>query len=189
MEIEGNVSLVGGKNGDAYYVVISIKESESESDIEVSPTNMPDGMVIDETQWESWKSENKCSLFPFMKSVEEAGFNFSVPHGQGDTTHKTVDFYFKDNGESRLLENVDMYYDVIDQKIVGVGLYTKYEKKFESDDFKATSGVLNLTRERAEEIVNYCLENVDHCIVDNMRINVTRNKEEGEEYFSFDVKY
>ncbi len=166
--------------------------------------NIPEGMIIDEEQWEAWKSVGNCTLMPFTRAGEEAGYSLMLPTGQGDSDHKTIDFIFKDGENSRKLENAELYYGVTDQKIVYTGIWTEDEGVFKSDDFKeacvrlmlgynihfdseTNSAVLNLTRERAEEIVDYCLENVEHCLVDDMRIRVLQEAERN--YYSFHMEY
>lgn len=171
---------------------------------EYAAENVPEGMIIDEEQWEAWKPALKCALMPFTRAGNEAGYTLTVPTGQGDSNHKTISFIFKDGDSSRTLENAEMYYGVKDQMIEYTGICTEDESVFKSDDFKEAcirlmlgynihfdsdtkSAVLNLTRERAEEIVNYCLENVDHCLVDNMRIRVLREPDRN--YYSFHMEY
>lgn len=179
-------------------------EKMSASKIKYAAENAPEGMIIDEEQWEAWRPSGKCKLFPFMGAGDEAGFSFTVPSGQADQQHKTVSFIFIDGESKRTLEDVEMYYDVEDQTVYYTGLWTESEEVFMSDDFKEAcirlmlgynihfdsetkSAVLNLTRERAEEVVNYCLDNVEHCLVDDMRIRVLREADRS--YYSFHMEY
>lgn len=179
-------------------------EKLSESKAELASANAPKGMIIDEDEWEAWEPAGKCKLFPFMGAGDEAGFSFTVPSGQADQEHKTVSFIFKDGESSRTLENVEMYYDVKDQTIYYTGLWTESEEVFKSEDFKEAcirlmlgynihfdsetkSAVLNLSRERVEEVVDYCLENIEHCLVDDMRIRVLREADRN--YYSFHMEY
>ena len=166
--------------------------------------NIPEGMIIDEEQWEAWKPTGKCYIFPFMDAGNEAGYEFTIPFGQGDSNHKTVDFVFIEGENTRTFKNVEMYYGVKDQRMDYVGIWTPDEDIFNSEDFKEAcirlllsynihfdqeknAPVLNLSRDRAEEIVSYCLDNVEHCLVDNMRIRVIRKAEEP--YYSFHMEY
>ncbi len=167
-------------------------------------TNMPENLSIDEDQWESWTVSGKCKLFPFMSAGNEVGFSFEPKAGQADSLHKECKFTLK-NGEKKLvLKEIDMYYCVEKQSIIYAGLSTHSKESFETSEFKeacirlmqgynigfdSQSGkaVLNLSRERAEEVVNYCLENVERCLVDNMRIRVIRNEDDN--YYSFHMEY
>lgn len=161
---------------------------------------MPDGMIINESKWDAWESTNNCMLFPFMDTGEQAGFEFTMPLGQGNSKQKNVDFVFA-NGKT--LKNVEMYYGVEDQKILYTGLWTEDKNAFLSKDFREAcirlmlgynihyddGAVMNLTRDRAEEIVDFCLKNqeAEHCLVDNMRIRVLREDEKP--YYSFHLEY
>ena len=167
--------------------------------------NAPDGMILDEEEWEAWTPGGKSKLIPFMKAGDEAGFTFTVPTGQADSDHKTVSFIFEDNDSRHTLQNVEMYYGVKDQTVDYVGLWTEDENIFKSEDFReacirlmlgynihfdsdTNSAVLNLTRERVEEIVNFCFDsNVEHCLVDGMRIRVLREPDRN--YYSFHMEY
>ena len=51
--------------------------------------------------------------------------------------------------------------------------------------FENGEPILNLTKERAREIVDYSIDNAEHCLADNMRIRVVR--EDG--YYSFHLEY
>lgn len=168
-------------------------------------TAPPTDMIVDETQWEEWSASEKCKLFPFMSAGKQAGFTFSIPSGQSDSSHKTCTFVFvggdKDNTS---LKKAEMYYCVVDQTILYLGLCTEDKNIFESEEFKEACirlmlgynigfdsktghAILNLSRERAEKVVDYCLSNVEHCLVDNMRIRVIRDEED--DYFSFHMEY
>lgn len=179
-------------------------EKISTASLEYVAENAPEGMIIDEEQWKAWKVSGQCKLFPFMGAAREAGYTFTVPWGQSDSDHKTVSFVFKDGDSKRTLDNVEMYYGVTDQAIIYTGLWTDDESVFKSEDFKEAcirlmlgynihydseteSPVLNLTRERAEEVVSYCLDNIEHCLVDDMRIRVLR--EADRDYYSFHMEY
>lgn len=166
--------------------------------------NMPEGLSVNETEWENWESENSCDLFSFMDAGTKANYEFTLPMGQ-DEHHKVVSFIFDDNGEMRNLEDADMYYGVINQQVLYTGLCTEDEDVYESDDFKEAcirlmlsynvsyddakgDVIFNLTRERAEEIVNFCFDNdIEHCVVDGMRIRLLREKEDN--YYSFHIEY
>ena len=172
---------------------------------EIISANIPEGISLDEEEWNEWKSTNICSLFPFMGAAEKAGFTFSLPSGQQDN-HKEGVFNFKDDGSTHALDQTTIYYGVENQHVFYVGLNTENESTYYSDDFKeacvrlmlgynihydgdSNEAVLNLTRERAEEIVNYCFNNgVKHCVVDNMRIRLIRN-ESNDNYYSFHIEY
>lgn len=189
------------------YLSVEIAEtsnsSQAEMEIGTTLSDMPDGMIIDEDEWEAWKSENICALFPFMSAGKEAGYSFTVPSGQANSAHKTVQFIFKDGEHT--LEKAEMYYGVENQKIEYTGLNTEDESIFISDEFKEacirlmlsynihydsgkSEAVLNLTRERAESIVNYCFDNnIEHCLIDDMRIRIIRNSEE--KYYGFHMEY
>ncbi len=161
--------------------------------------NMPEGLSVNETEWENWESEKGCNLFNFMCAGDQAKYTFALVGGQEDD-HKICSFIF-DNGDE--LENAELYYGVSNQQILYVGLWTEKEKVYKSDDFKEAcirmmlsynvsyddsidDVALNLTRERAEEIVNFCFDNkIEHCLVDGMRIRMIRD----EDYYSFHIEY
>ena len=45
-------------------------------------------------------------------------------------------------------------------------------------------------RERAEEIVNYCLDNtIEFCVVDNMRIHLTYRNDTADPFYRLHVEY
>lgn len=175
----------------------SLLESKSEWAI----ANAPEGMIIGEEEFDAWKLEKKLMLMPFGKAE---GFTFTVPEGQADSKHKTCDFLFKDGDSTRKLENVEFYYCVDDQQILYTGFDTTDESILDSDDFREAcvrlmlgynstfnketkSTTPNISRERAEEIVNYCLDNKVKCIVDDMRIRVVERPEDS--YYSFHIEY
>lgn len=171
----------------------------------VENKKLPENMIIDEAQWEAWKASRKCTLYLFMGACEEAGFTYSLPGGQNKSTHKTCRFVFQGGTKDGVsLKNVEMYYYVENQEIIYLGLWTSDITIFESADFKeacvrlmlgynihydskAEKAVLNLSRERANEVVAYCLDNIEHCLVDNMRIRVIRDQED--DYYSFHMEY
>jgi len=166
---------------------------------------VPSNMIIDEVQWEAWTSKNKCKLFPFMGAGKQAGFSFTIPSGQANSSHKKCSFIFNEGEwDNTSLKNVEMYYGVEDQTILYTGLWTEDKDIFESQQFKEAcirlmlgynihydsnieDTVLNLSHERAEEVVSYCLKNVEHCLVDDMRIRVIRDEEDP--YYSFHMEY
>lgn len=168
-----------------------------------SAAKMPENMIVDEEQWQAWKSSNNCGLTSFSRvGSKELDFTYTLPSGQ-ESSHKKVEFVFKDKDDAPL-ENVEMYYYVYDGCIEYLGLWTEKESVFKSKDFReacirlmmsynvhydseSQSVVLNITRKRAEEVVDYCLKNIEHCLVDDMRIRVIRDKED--KYYSFHMEY
>ena len=168
-------------------------------------TDIPDHMIVNEEQWNSWTAKRGCKLFPFMDASGQAGFTFSIPWGQEKSIEKTVEFAFQDkNGNHLKLENAEMYYAVEDQTIIYAGLSTSDKAVFESKEFMEAcvclmlaynchydagkgGAMLNLTHERAEEITEYCLDHIEHCLVDDMRIRVIRN--DTKPYYSFHMEY
>lgn len=193
-----NIEATGIVDENTYNALMASKS-------EAALANLPEGMSLDETEWENWEAENTCSLSAFMTSYENAGFTFSIPKGQ-KSDHKTVSFSFIDGDDTRSLENVEMYYCPIDQEVTYTGLWTEDESVFKSDDFREACIRLmlgynirydsatktfapNMTRERAEEIVNYCLDNnIEHCLADDMRIRSTRSTEEGNSKYTFHME-
>ena len=179
--------------------------AEKNNSNEETSDNTIDGLSLDENEWESWESTNVCSLFPFMEAGDKAGYTFSLPSGQQES-HKIGVFDFIDGGSTRALDQTDFYYGVENQRIIYTGLSTDNETVYNSADFReacirlmlgynihydsqSEDVVLNLTRERAEQIVNYCFDNnVSHCTVDGMRIRLLRN-ETGDNYYSFHMEY
>lgn len=171
----------------------------------IAMAEMPENMIVDEAQWEEWEASGKCKLFPFMGAGKEVGFSYTIPKGQSDSAHKKCSFVFQGgNKDGESLKKVEMYYGVQDQTIVYLGLWTENEEIFKSEDFReacirlmlaynnhfdkdAGKAVLNLSRERAEELVEYCLDKIEHCVVDDMRIRVIRNQ--ADNYFSFHMEY
>lgn len=111
---------------------------------------------------------------------------------------------FKDGEDLKPLEDVEFYYCVENQQIVYTGLSTEFESIHKSDKFREAcirlilgynstynkdtdSTTPNITRERAEEIVNFCLDNQIKCVVDDMRISVIEMPEDN--YYSFHMEY
>lgn len=182
---------------------ISVQDSKDIELMDDVPTAIPEGLVVDEGIWDSWESTNTCSLFPFMFAAEKAGFTFGLPSGQQEN-HKVGTFNFLDGDSETGLDQTEFYYGVINQKIIYTGLSTDNEEIYTSQNFKeacirlllgynsdyeAEDAVLNLTRERAEEIVNYCFNNkIKHCVVDDMRIRLIWN-DTNDNYYSFHMEY
>ncbi|MCC8051021.1 MAG: peptidoglycan-binding protein [Clostridiales bacterium] len=168
--------------------------------------NMPEGLSTDEDEWEAWESTKGCGITAFMHGCEKAGMTFSVPTGQADNNHKLCKFVFINGDSSTSLKDATFYY-CVNPLLTYVGLYTEDIEVYESDDFKEAcirfmlaynvdfdsdnmEATLNLTRERAEEIVNYCFDyEIEHCVVDNMRIRLIRRTDEDDEYYSFHIEY
>ena len=197
-QTSNGIEATGIVNAETYSLLLQKKD-------EIATANMPEGLSLDEDKWNAWESTNVCSLFPFMDAAEKAGFTFSLPSGQQEN-HKEGIFDFKDDGSIHTLDQTTFYYGVENQQVFYVGLNTDNESTYYSDDFReacirlmlgynihydnnADEAVLNLTRGRAEEIVNYCFDNdVKHCVVDNMRIRLIRN-DNNDNYFSFHIEY
>ena len=195
---ENGLNATGEVDTDTYSLLLKKKT-------EMATANMPEGLSLDEKEWDSWESNGGCTLFPFMKACDKAGFTFSLPSGQ-EETHKEGYFDFKDGDTTTTLDQVVFYYGVENQHMLYTGLYTDNPDTFNSDDFReacirlmlgynihydqaSDDAVLNLTRERAEEIVNYCFDNdVKHCVVDDMRIRILRN-DANDNYYSFHMEY
>lgn len=193
-----SIEATGIVNAETYSLLLQKRD-------EIATANMPEGISLDEDEWNAWESTNVCSLFPFMGAAKKAGFTFSLPSGQQEN-HKEGIFDFEDDGSTQALDQTIFYYAVENQHVFYVGLNTNNESTYYSDDFReacirlmlgynnhydsdADEAVLNLTRERAEEIVNYCFDNdVKHCVVDNMRIRLIRN-DSNDNYFSFHIEY
>ena len=166
--------------------------------------NMPTGLSVNETEWENWESTNKCNIFPFWSAGEKVNYTYTIPENS-DENHKECKFVFTDNDSTRTLKDVVFYYGVENQRILYVGLYTDDTEIYMNSDFKEAcirmmlsynihydseteDSVLNLTRERAEEIVSFCFDNeIEHCIVDDMRIRLIRDLED--DYYSFHIEY
>lgn len=180
--------------------IIETEEVEIIDEVNDYP-DAPEGMIISDTAFDEWKSENSMMLFPFMSATQ---FSFSAPEGQADSAHKTCTFYFKDEDETRTLDDVEFYYCVEKQQILYTGFDTNDESILNSDDFRdacvrlmmgynatfdrdADSTISNITKERAEEIVNFCIDNQIKCVVDDMRIRVIVRPEDN--YYSFHIEY
>lgn len=148
-------------------------------------------IITDETEWENWTSTGRCMLFPFMQASDLLDFSWGNPQRDGD--HVWVEC-FEENGD------FGMYYCVDNQRITYAGLYTDNINVFSSEAFRNAcvklirsynihledgEVVFNLQEERAGEIVDFALDNTEHCLADNMRIRVI--KKEG--YYSFHVEY
>lgn len=74
-----------------------------------------------------------------------------------------------------------------DFKEACIRLILGYNMHLEKDTMEAA---LNLTRERAEEIVNYCLDNtIKFCVVDNMRIHLTYRNDTADPFYRLHVEY
>lgn len=186
-------------------------DSLESSELSVSESNnsMPEGMSVGEQEWKNWKSSSVCTIIPFLESAEKAGFLFSLPSGQKDSGDKVGTFELLDeNGNiTKDLEQTDFYYGVEKQHILYTGLETRDTSIYESADFKEAcirlilgynmhlekdtmEAALNLTRERAEEIVNYCLDNtIKFCVVDNMRIHLTYRNDTADPFYRLHVEY
>ena len=164
-------------------------------------SDAPTGMIINDTAFDEWVLEKKCMLFPFMGAE---GFSFSIPFEQSDSDIKTCTFSFKDGDITRTLKDVEFYYCVKQQQIMYAGFHVPNENIFTSKDFREACIRLmlgynstydsendlitpNISRERAEEIVDYCLQNKIKCIVDNMRIRVIERY--GDKTYSFEIEY
>ena len=163
---------------------------------DIENVSSPENISIDETEWDNWTSTEECMLFPFMKaSTELVDFNWGNPKRDGD--HVEIECYDEnDNAVTDFL----MYYGVDEQKVIYTGLYTDNPDVFSSEVFREYctklmmaynirfengEPILNLTKERAREIVDYSIDNAEHCLADNMRIRVVR--EDG--YYSFHLEY
>ncbi len=153
--------------------------------------SIPQNIITDEAEWENWKSTGRCMLFPFMQASDLLDFSWGNP--QKDGSHVWVECS-EGNGD------FGMYYCADNQRIMYVGLYTDNINVFSSEAFRNAcvklirsynihfedeEVVFNLQEERAGEIVDFALNNTEHCLADNMRIRVIKN--EGE--YSFHVEY
>ena len=161
---------------------------------------MPDNMVIDEAQWEAWSPQGKCDVFTFMRTANNNDFSYSIPSGQS-ASHKKASFIFNDKGHKQL-GNTEMYYGISKGNIEYVGLWTEKKSIFQNKDFteacirlmmaynihfdsEQREYVSNLTRKEAEAVVNYCLKNVEHCLVGDLRIRVVQQ----DDYYSFHMEH
>lgn len=188
------------ESADGSESIIETEEVEIVDEVNDYP-DAPEGMIISDTAFDEWTLEKKMMLYPFMASTE---FSFSIPTGQADSKHKSCVFYFKDDDKLRELEGVEFYYAVEKQQILYTGLDTNDESVLESDDFReacvrlmlgynatfnsdASETTPNISRERAEAIVNFCIDNKIRCIVDDMRIRVVEQPED--DFYSFHIEY
>lgn len=181
--------------------------------LEVVNTNsddniVPENMEIGEENWKNWESSSKCTVIPFLGAAKKAGFDISLPSGQEENDKVGTLYFLDENGYTgEALEGANIYYGTKEQKIIYAGLETSNSSVYESEDFReacirlvlgynmhfdsdSLEAVLNLSRERAEEIVNYCLSNnVDFCVVDNMRIHVICRNDDNDPHYRFHVEY
>lgn len=181
----------------------------SGSSVSENSDSTPEGMSVSEQEWKNWESSSVCTIIPFMQSAKKAGFSLLLPSGQKDSKEKVGTFEFLDeNGNiTKDLEQTDFYYGVEKQHILYTGLETRNISVYESTDFREAcirlvlgynmhlekgtmEAALNLTRERAEEIVNYCLDNtIEFCVVDNMRIHLTYRNDTADPFYRLHVEY
>ena len=166
---------------------------------------MSDEIIIDEAQWNEWTADGHCSMFTiFMETADLAGYSLDLPSGQEDN-HKIGKFLFVDDGVSTELSNAEIYYGIEKQTVEYMGLCTEDRFVFESDAFKEAcirlmlsynirydseneKHVLNLTHERAEEIVEYILDNeIEDCLVENMRIRFIQHEDNA--HYRFHMEY
>lgn len=194
---------VNGLVTDELLQSLGIKDKISEASSDNN--DMPSGMILDEDKWQAWQLIKPCTLYSFVKASKKADFTFSMESGQQEH-HKVCTFLFKDGDVLRNLEQSEFYYGIENQEIIYTGLSTNNESTYLSNDFREAcirlmmgynlnfdsdtkQSLLNLTRERAEEIVNYCFENnIKHCLIDNMRIRLIRN-DFNDNYYSFHMEY
>ncbi len=162
----------------------------------------PNVITADEELWDAWISSNTVMLSPFMDASSQVGFSWSRPAGQMGE-EKECDFCLKnDNGSLESIPNMRFYYDVVNQEIRYTGIFTEDKEFFESDDFRKYcvmltqaynchfedgQTILNLTEDRAKEIVNFAFDEADHCLADGMRIRVIRDDDKP--YYSFHLEY
>lgn len=187
--------------GEDVRITQSLLDKLNQQSENIALSDMPEGMVADEDVFNSWKLEKPCMLSSFMSSED---FTFSIPFGQSDSAHKTCTFSFVDGDDISILKDVEFYYCVEDQQIMYAGFDTSDETIYKSEDFREAcvrlmmrynstfdsetrTWTTNLSRNRAEEIVNYCLDNQVNCTVDNMRIRVIEEPEDN--FYSFHIEY
>lgn len=187
---QDNGLTVSGEVNDSLLKALSIITNNNS--LEVGEENgRTSNIITDETEWENWKSTGRCMLFPFMQASDLLDFSWGNP--QKDGSHVWVEC-FEGNGD------FGMYYCADNQRIMYVGLYTDNINVFSSEAFRNAcvklirsynihfedeEVVFNLQEERAGEIVDFALNNTEHCLADNMRIRVIKN----EGYYSFHVEY
>lgn len=163
-------------------------------------------MSVDETEWNDWKSTHTVNVIPWLGAQHQLGYSFTVPQGQGDSRHKSTNFVFSDG---HALDNTELYYGV-GKSILYTGLYTADESIFKSEEFREAcvlltqsycmhydpdkrESIIDMSRERAEEIVDYIL-NADgamiHAVVDDLRIRSVRSTEDPTDiYFTYHLEY
>lgn len=198
-QTENSLDVTGEINDVTYDALLTSREG-------YILQNMPEGMSIDEEEWQNWeREENACSLGCFVQAGRKVlDYTYTVPVDQESSAHKKVDFVFKDGGDLNTLKDVEMYYCDSDAGLYYVGLWTEYENILYSNDFKEAcvrlmlgynsryskeedAYVLDMSRERAEEIVSYCIDNkIEHCLVDGMRIRSSR--EQDKPLYSFHIE-
>lgn len=149
-------------------VTIDIAMTEASSENTGDDVAIPDGIDLDEKHWDDWKSTSKCSIWNFMDAADQIGFSFSLPSGQ-EENHKTGQFFFIEGDNHRKYEDAEFYYGMEGQLVKYMGLWTDNIDVYNSHDFREAcilsllgynstfsddGAILNLTRERAEEIVD-----------------------------------
>lgn len=159
--------------------------------IEASADAIPEGMILDPEEIAAWELEENRLVFPFLKTEY---FGVDVLPNQDDIKHKMGIFCFKDGDELSAYDDAEFYYCVEAQQVVYTGLKVKKKKKFHSEKFRdacvrlmmgynasydqeTKESTSNITRERAEELVDYCIDHEAACVVDDMRIRIYADAE------------
>ena len=149
------------------------------------------GFNTNESDWSSWTSSHTISLYNFMAASSFLDLNWTLS-SNGDSKDKIS--YIVDDKNERL-DYLYLMYGVESQRVTYVSLYTDDVSVFESNEYKdycrklmqaytsdydKDDGIsLNVTEERASEIINYIIDNqVEHCLVDGMKIRGLFSDEE-----------